>query len=84
MKILLIYLLIGVIVTWLIDLLWDQLDASFDLTFSLRIQMIFIWPLLVLAFILGVIVAVFKYLLGIEDEDNNTDDNNTIGPGYGT
>ena len=46
--------------------------------------MIFIWPLLVLAFILGVIVAVFKYLLGIEDEDNNTDDNNTIGPGYGT
>lgn len=44
--------------------------------------MIIIWPLLVLAFILGVIVAVVKYLLGIEDEDNNTDD--TIGPGYGT
>ena len=77
-----IYLLIGVIVTWIIDLLWDQLDASFDLTFSLRIQMIFIWPLLVLTFILGVIVAMVKYLLDIEDENNNTDD--TIGPGYGT
>lgn len=70
-KVLLIYLLIGVIVMFLLEIFWDlletELESELELNMVLRLEVILLWPVLVLAVILN--------LLGNDGENNNR-------PGY--
>lgn len=74
MKFILIYLLIGIIVAWVLEASWDELEVDFDPTMSVRLSMILLWPILVLAAVLGVLVGCLR----------GGNDDNSIGPGYGT
>lgn len=68
----LIYLLIGVVIMWILELFWDKLELDPEeecqLDWNLRIGVFLGWPVLILGAILGII-------------NNGSDD---IGPGYGT
>lgn len=68
-KVLLIYLLIGVIVMFLLEIFWDLLEteleseSELELNMVLRLEVILLWPVLVLAVILN--------LLGNDGENSN-------------
>lgn len=69
---LLIYLLIGVVIMWILEIFWNDLelgdDESIQLNWNLRIGVFIGWPVLVLGTILGLL-------------NNGNDD---TGLGYGT
>ena len=68
-KVLLIYLLIGVIVMFLLEIFWDLLEteleseSELELNMVLRVEVILLWPILVIAVILS--------LLGNDGENSN-------------
>ena len=68
-KVLLIYLLIGVIIMFLFEIFWDLLEteleseSELELNMVLRLEVILLWPVLVLAVILS--------LLGNDGENSN-------------
>lgn len=68
-KVLLIYLLIGVIIMFLLEIFWDLLETELDseseleLNMVLRVEVILLWPILVIAVILS--------LLGNDGENSN-------------
>ena len=68
-KVLLIYLLIGVIIMFLLEIFWDLLEteleseSELELNMVLRVEVILLWPILVIAVILS--------LLGNDGEDSN-------------
>lgn len=72
-KVLLIYLLIGVIIMFLLEIFWDLLEteleseSELELNMALRVEVILLWPILVVAVILS--------LLGNDGENSNR-------PGY--
>lgn len=72
-KVLLIYLLIGVIIMFLLEIFWDLLEteleseSELELNMVLRLEVILLWPVLVIAVILS--------LLGNDGENSNR-------PGY--
>lgn len=72
-KVLLIYLLIGVIIMFLLEIFWDLLEteleseSELELNMVLRVEVILLWPVLVIAVILS--------LLGNDGENSNR-------PGY--
>lgn len=71
---LLIYLLVGTILMFFLELFWDRLELEdpengVELSMRMRVEVILLWPVLVLATILGII---------------NGNDDDTVGPGYGT
>lgn len=71
----LIYFLIGTVIMFLVEAFWDTVEAEDDdleLNWSLRFAVIMLWPFVVIGAISGL----------INNEQN--DDNDTIGPGYGT
>ena len=67
-KVLLIYLLIGVIIMFLLEIFWDLLEteleseSELELNMVLRVEVILLWPILVIAVILS--------LLGNDGENN--------------
>ncbi len=69
LKVLLIYLLIGVIVMFLLEIFWDLLEteleseSELELNMVLRVEVILLWPILVIAVILS--------LLGNDGENSN-------------
>ena len=69
-KVLLIYLLIGVVIMFLLEIFWDlletELESELELNTVLRLEVILLWPILVIAVILS--------LLGNDGENNR--------PGY--
>lgn len=68
-KVLLIYLLIGVIIMFLLEIFWDLLEteleseSELELNMVLRAEVILLWPILVIAVILS--------LLGNDGENSN-------------
>ncbi len=72
-KVLLIYLLIGVVIMFLLEIFWDLLEteleseSELELNMVLRVEVILLWPILVIAVILS--------LLGNDGENSNR-------PGY--
>lgn len=68
-KVLLIYLLIGVITMFLLEIFWDLLEteleseSELELNMVLRLEVILLWPILVIAVILS--------LLGNDGENSN-------------
>lgn len=78
MRFILIYLLVGVVVAWFIESIWDELNMDVEPNMGIRLGMILLWPLLALAAILGALAGALD--AGGKDNDND----NTIGPGYGT
>lgn len=68
-KVLLIYLLIGVIIMFLLEIFWDLLEteleseSELELNMVLRVEVILLWPILVIAVILS--------LLGNDGENSN-------------
>ena len=68
-KVLLIYLLIGVVIMFLLEIFWDLLEteleseSELELNMVLRVEVILLWPILVIAVILS--------LLGNDGEDSN-------------
>ena len=68
-KVLLIYLLIGVIIMFLLEIFWDLLEteleseSELELNMVLRVEVILLWPILVVAVILS--------LLGNDGENSN-------------
>ena len=68
-KVLLIYLLIGVIIMFLLETFWDLLEteleseSELELNMVLRLEVILLWPILVIAVILS--------LLGNDGENSN-------------
>ena len=68
-KVLLIYLLIGVVIMFLLEIFWDLLEteleseSELELNMVLRVEVILLWPILVIAVILS--------LLGNDGENNN-------------
>ena len=68
-KVLLIYLLIGVIIMFLLEIFWDLLEteleseSELELNMVLRLEVILLWPILVIAVILR--------LLGNDGENSN-------------
>lgn len=68
-KVLLIYLLIGVIIMFLLEIFWDLLEteleseSELELNTVLRLEVILLWPILVIAVILS--------LLGNDGENSN-------------
>lgn len=74
MKILLVYLLIGVIITLLTDMFWDflgvessDISEEIELDWIMRLEIILFWPIPVISVIVNIITG-------------NTDD---TGPGFG-
>lgn len=70
----LIYLLIGVVIMWILELFWDDLELEdpeeeYQLDWDLRIGVFLGWPVIILGAILGII---------------NSNGNDDIGPGFGT
>ena len=67
-KVLLIYLLIGVVIMFLLEIFWDLLEteleseSELELNMVLRVEVILLWPILVIAVILS--------LLGNDGENN--------------
>ena len=72
-KVLLTYLLIGVVIMFLLEIFWDLLEteleseSELELNMVLRLEVILLWPILVIAVILS--------LLGNDGENSNR-------PGY--
>lgn len=68
-KVLLIYLLIGAIIMFLLEIFWDLLEteleseSELELNMVLRLEVILLWPVLVIAVILS--------LLGNDGENSN-------------
>ena len=68
-KVLLIYLLIGVIIMFLLEIFWDLLEteleseSELELNMVLRVEVILLWPILVIVVILS--------LLGTDGENSN-------------
>lgn len=68
-KVLLIYLLIGVIIMFLLEIFWDLLEteleseSELELNMVLRLEVILLWPILVIVVILS--------LLGNDGENSN-------------
>ena len=68
-KVLLIYLLIGVVIMFLLEIFWDLLEreleseSELELNMVLRLEVILLWPILVVAVILS--------LLGNDGENSN-------------
>lgn len=68
-KVLLIYLLIGVVIMFLLEIFWDLLEteleseSELELNMVLRVEVILLWPILVIAVILS--------LLGNDGENSN-------------
>ena len=68
-KVLLIYLLIGVIIMFLLEIFWDLLEteleseSELELNMVLRVEVILLWPVLVIAVILSI--------LGNDGENSN-------------
>ena len=68
-QVLLIYLLIGVIIMFLLEIFWDLLEteleseSELELNMVLRLEVILLWPILVIAVILS--------LLGNDGENSN-------------
>ena len=68
-KVLLIYLLIGVVIMFLLEIFWDLLEteleseSELELNMVLRVEVILLWPVLVIAVILS--------LLGNDGENSN-------------
>ena len=68
-KVLLIYLLIGVIIMFLLEIFWDLLEteleseSELELNMVLRVEVILLWPILVIVVILS--------LLGNDGENSN-------------
>lgn len=68
-KVLLIYLLIGVIIMFLLEIFWDLLEteleseSELELNMVLRVEVILLWPILVIAVILSI--------LGNDGENSN-------------
>lgn len=60
-KVLLIYLLIGVIIMFLLEIFWDLLEteleseSELELNTVLRLEVILLWPILVIAVILSLL-----------------------------
>lgn len=69
LKVLLIYLLIGVVIMFLLEIFWDLLEteleseSELELNMVLRVEVILLWPILVIAVILS--------LLGNDGENSN-------------
>ena len=69
LKVLLIYLLIGVVIMFLLEIFWDLLEteleseSELELNMVLRLEVILLWPVLVIAVILS--------LLGNDGENSN-------------
>lgn len=84
MRFILIYLLIGALFMFFLETFWDDLELEGDdltLNWRLRIEVILFWPLPVLTAILGLVVG------GTQNNKNDGDDkndNDPIGPGFGT
>lgn len=75
MKLVLIYLLIGVFLMWILEVFWDRLEIEdpengVELGWAMRIEVILLWPVPVIAAILGLIF--------------NDGDNGPTDPGFGT
>ena len=68
-KVLLIYLLIGVVIMFLLEIFWDLLEteleseSELELNMVLRVEVILLWPILVIAVILS--------LVGNDGENSN-------------
>lgn len=68
-KVLLIYLLIGVVIMFLLEIFWDLLEteleseSELELNMVLRVEVILLWPILVIAVILSI--------LGNDGENSN-------------
>ena len=68
-KVLLIYLLIGVVIMFLLEIFWDLLEteleseSELELNMVLRVEVILLWPVLVIAVILSI--------LGNDGENSN-------------
>lgn len=68
-KVLLIYLLIGVVIMFLLEIFWDLLEteleseSELELNMVLRLEVILLWPILVIVVILS--------LLGNDGENSN-------------
>ena len=69
LKVLLIYLLIGVVIMFLLEIFWDLLEteleseSELELNMVLRVEVILLWPILVIVVILS--------LLGNDGENSN-------------
>lgn len=84
MRFILIYLLIGLVVMFLLETFWDDLELEGDdltLNWRLRIEVVLFWPLPALTAILGLVLG------GTQNNKDNGDDKDNddpVGPGFGT